>query len=122
MSNKVLITLGLTVLLSGCSTIESVKKYWPRDHDPVMFDKLVQIQIDIKNVDCENQNWNAPLRKTEELAVYTEWRDDPQKDNMNGLFEHVKRMNQGGSKVFCELGKKTSQQRIEATKNAWKGR
>lgn len=110
------------LLLAGCSSIDTVKKYWPRDHDPVMFNKLVQIQIDIKNVDCDNQNWTESLKKTEELSVYTEWRGDPQKDNIKGLFEHVKRMNQGGSKVFCELGKKTSQQRIEATKNAWKGR
>jgi hypothetical protein len=31
-------------------------------------------------------------------------------------------MSHGGSKIFCEIGKKTAEQRIEAAKSAWRGR
>jgi len=122
MTKKLMISASLILLLSGCSTLDTVKKYWPRDHDPIMFDKLVQIDIGIKNVNCENQNWSEPLKKSEELSVYTEWRNDPQKDNMKGLHSHLERMNKAGSKTFCELGKKTAHTRIEAAKQAWRGR
>jgi hypothetical protein len=59
---------------------------------------------------------------TEQLAKYTEWRKDPQAENLKGLHEHVLRMGKGGSKMFCEIGKKTARQRIEAAELAWKGR
>lgn len=119
---KKLLLLSSFLIISGCSTIDSVKKYWPRDHDPALFDKLVQVDVEIRHIDCEKPDWSQVLRKTEELSTYSEWRDDPQKENMKGLFDHVQRMNQGGSKVFCELGKKTSHKRIEAAKSAWRGR
>jgi hypothetical protein len=31
-------------------------------------------------------------------------------------------MSLGGSKVFCEIGKRTAEQRIEAARSAWEGR
>jgi hypothetical protein len=31
-------------------------------------------------------------------------------------------MSKGGSKTFCEIGKKTAKQRIDAAKSAWEGR
>ena len=39
-----------------------------------------------------------------------------------GLEKHVDRMGKGGSSAFCELGKKTAKQRINAAKAAWEGR
>jgi hypothetical protein len=41
---------------------------------------------------------------------------------MKGLKDHVDRMSKGGSKVFCDIGKKTALSRIEAANSAWKGR
>jgi hypothetical protein len=110
------------VLLTGCSTIQDIKQYWPRDHDPVMFNHLVTTNIAIGHVDCEKADWSEAHRNAEILAQYTEWRNDPQTANMKGLVAHTERMARGGSKTFCELGKKTAQQRIEAAKTAWQGR
>ena len=112
------VVLTLT-LLTGCTTI---KKYWPRDHDPVMFDHLVGISVAVETVDCTKPDWSKPIELSHHLARYVEWRKDPQLDNLKGLEAHTERMNKGGSKMFCELGKKTALQRIEAAKSAWEGR
>ena len=109
----------MAVALSGCSTI---KEYWPRAHDGVLFDRLVTTDLAIEKIDCEHPNWTAAQDNAEALARYAEWRNDPQVTNLKGLFAHTQRMAKGGSKTFCELGKKTAQQRIEAAKSAWQGR
>jgi hypothetical protein len=115
-------TLIAVVLLTGCSTIKDLSTYWPRDHDPVMFNHLVTTDIAVKHIDCERPDWTSAHRNAEVLAQYAEWRRDPQTENMKGLAAHTKRMAQGGSKTFCELGKKTATQRIEAARTAWQGR
>jgi hypothetical protein len=119
---KKIILVTSVVLLSGCSTIDTVKKYWPRNHDPVMFNQLVSIDIAIETVNCENPNWQIVQPLTRQLHRYTEWRKDPQLENIKGLDAHVERMSKGGSKVFCEIGKKTAKQRIDAAKSAWEKR
>ena len=118
---KLLVAFAI-VSLSGCGTVDTVKKYWPRNHDPVMFDKLVTLNIEIDKVDCEKPDWSRSMATSNELFLYSEWRSDPQKENLKGLHDHVVRMNKGGSKTFCELGKKTALQRIDAAKTAWEGR
>jgi hypothetical protein len=120
---KRIILLCAFLALTGCASIQdNVSKYWPRDHDPVLFGQLVEVELDINKVNCETSDWSKVLPKVEFISKYTEWRNDPQNDNINGLYNHVIRMNKGANKTFCELGKKTAQSRIEATKNAWKGR
>lgn len=115
--------LVLTVVtLSGCSTIDTVKKYWPKAHDPVMFNQLVAINIAIEKQNCETPNWSSVIPLTEQLTKYTEWRKDPQAENIQGLHNHIERMSKGGSKTFCEIGKKTARQRIDAAKSAWEKR
>lgn len=116
---RYLITFALILSLSGCTT---VKKYWPRDHDPALFDQLVAISIAIDKVNCEEPNWAPVVERTQHLSRYAEWRADPQSDNLKGLSAHAEHMSKGGSKKFCELGKKTAAQRIEAAKTAWEGR
>ena len=113
------ILLIAVLTLSGCSTI---KEYWPRPHDPVMFNQLVAVDVAIEKQNCEKQSWAEVHTIAEQLATYTEWRKDPQATNLRGLEKHVDRMNQGVSKTFCELGKKTAKQRINAAKTAWEGR
>ena len=115
---KYLVALSL-VVLSGCSTI---KEYWPRPHDPVMFDTLVRVDIAVEQVNCEKPDWAVAQVEATKLARYTEWRSDPQRENIKGLAAHTERMAKSTNKVFCELGKKTAAQRIQAAKSAWEGR
>ena len=109
-------------LLSGCAAVDTVKKYWPRAHDPVMFNQLVQIDTAVQGINCDAPEWQQVLTLSENLAKYTQWRKDPQSENLKGLHSHVERMSRGGSKTFCELGKKTAGQRIAAARSAWEGR
>lgn len=122
---RILIALMLASL-SGCAVVDSVQKYWPRSHDPVMFDRLVVINTDIANINCEAEDWRPEWanvqRQSKLLADYTEWRNDPQQENLRGLYNHTVRMSKGGSKMFCELGKRTALSRIQAARSAWGGR
>jgi hypothetical protein len=119
---KQFIIVASVVLISGCSTVDTVKKYWPRSHDPVMFNQLIAADIAIAHQNCDSPTWNTVTPITEHLAKYSDWRKDPQSENLKGLHAHVERMNKGGSKTFCEIGKKTAKQRIDAAKSAWEGR
>jgi hypothetical protein len=119
---KIITVTLLAIALSGCATVDTVKKYWPRAHDPVMFDHLVTASIAIEMIDCGQPDWSPVVEVSNHLSRYSEWRGDPQADNLKGLLNHAERMSHGGSKTFCELGKKTAAQRIEAAKSAWKGR
>jgi hypothetical protein len=112
---KRLILVGVLSILAGCSLL-------PRAHDPVMFGQLVTVDITIKKVDCDRPNWTTAVIQTQHLAQYAAWRSDPQAANLDGLHKHTERMSAGGSKTFCELGKKTAAGRITAAKTAWEGR
>jgi len=116
---KKLIVAASIVALTGCSTII---EYWPKKHDPVMFNSLVEIDLAVEKLSCEAPVWNTISPKVEQLARYAEWRSDPQTVNIKGLLLHTHRMEQGGSKTFCEIGKKTAQQRVQAVRKAWEGR
>ena len=116
---KKFILIAAMVALSGCSTVQ---KYWPRDHDPVAFQLLVNIDIAVEQVDCERPDWARAERIAERLAKNTAWREDPQAENLKGLHQHTVKMSSSGNKTFCEFGKRTAQQRINAVKSAWAGR
>jgi hypothetical protein len=118
---KKVILISLLLTLSGCSTIQ---KYWPRPHDPVAFHQLVHVDISIEGIDCERPDWSLSMHMTQVLAKNAEWRNDPQAENLKGLYNHTIKMSRTESlnKTFCELGKKTAQQRINAVKSAWAGR
>lgn len=119
---KKLVLLMSIAILSGCGAIEKVKEYWPRAHDPVMFEYLVKTKISIEEVNCESPDWSKAKEASNILSNYSEWRGDPQRKNIKGLYDHTVKMSNGGSKTFCELGKKTAIQRINAAKSAWEGR
>lgn len=116
---KKAILIASIVLLSGCSTIT---KLWPRDHDPAMFNQLVSLDISIDRQDCANPNWIAIERDAEQLARYTELRDDPQSANIRKLQQHIVKLSESKNEVFCKLGKDVAKQRINAVSTAWRGR
>jgi hypothetical protein len=109
------------VLLTGCGTI---KKYWPRAHDPILVDQWVTVSIAVSDVDCtaEKTGWANVVLPAQRLWMLSDFREDPQSENLHGLWEHAKKMSKGGSKMFCEIGKNTAKQRLQAAKSAWEGR
>lgn len=111
--------LLLILLLSGCTTI---KELWPRAHDPILADYIIRAGIAIESEDCAKPNWSSVEQITRPLSEYAELRQDPQRINLTGLNAHINRLNQGGSKMFCELGRNTALQRIKAAKSAVESR
>ena len=117
------LVLTAALLLTGCaSTVDTVRKYWPRDHDSVAFHQLVLIDVAVEKVDCEKPNWLPVVDMSRALARNTEWREDPQAENVAGLYRHTLKMSGNDSKIFCEFGKRTALERIKVVRSAWSGR
>lgn len=118
---KIIAAVLIAASLTGCSTIQ---KYWPRAHDPQLVRMWVDTKISLDQVDCaaEDRGWQPVFDNANKLALYTEFRKDPQSENMRGLANHADKMTKGGSKTFCELGKKTADGRLSAARKAWEGR
>lgn len=115
------ILLIACVALSGCTTI---KQLWPRPHDPVLADRWVSVNIELAKVDCSKSptGWGAVVEPADHLQQLAAFRSDPQSENLLGLYKHTVRMSQGGSKMFCEIGIKTAQARLNVARSAWEGR
>ena len=122
MFKKIAITLSTSLLLASCGTVDTIKKYWPRDHDPVMFAQLVKVDVGLDAVDCQMPLWSFVISDAEILDRYTTWRQDPQQENIHGLNLHIKKISVSKNPTFCDLGKKTAKKRIEAARSAWEGR
>jgi hypothetical protein len=118
---KTLIIMAALFLITGCSTIE---KYWPRDHDPVLVNSWVSVKMALDAVDCGTQptGWSAVTEHSQRLYLLSDFRSDPQTDNLRGLRDHSQKMAGTTNKTFCQLGKKTAEARLAAARTAWAGR
>ena len=119
---KIILVAVLMSLLGCASTVDTVRKYWPRDHDPVAFDQLVTVDVAVEYVDCNKPDWGQAVTVSKILARNAEWRRDPQAENLAGLHQHLVKTSESSNKTFCEFGKRTAQQRINAVRSAWAGR
>ncbi len=121
---KTILSIFLVFSLSGCASVEWVKKVWPRSHDPQLVSQWVDVKVSIDSVNCEQTptGWAQVVDPARKLSIYAEFRKDPQQENLKGLLAHAERMSKGGSKAFCEIGKKTAQSRLDAARTAWEGR
>lgn len=111
-----LIVAFAAVLLSGCAVI------FPKPHDPVMFDHIVAIQIQVNKVNCSNKDWGNLLDRVNHLKVYTELRGDPQAKGIAQLEEALLKAHGSKNEKFCDSILKLNKTRIEVVEDAWKGR
>lgn len=109
----------VVIVLPGCS---SVLNLFPKEHDPVMFNTLVVLDIEIQQVNCTAPEWTSAVVHAQILAQSAKWRSDPQAENFAGLYQHVRKLEKSSSATFCELGKRTAISRIDAARAAWRGR
>lgn len=121
---RMILILTAAVSLSGCAAIQNLKDVLPRDHDPVMVAQWVDVKVALDAVDCDRKptGWTEVLAPARKLAIYTDFRQDPQRDNIKGLAIHAEKMSQGGSPMFCKLGKQTANDRLAVARKAWEGR
>ena len=113
---KRLTILIAAISLSACSFI------LPIDHDPVMFDHLVDVKIAIGKATCENKDWGDLNRAVEKMKVYSELRDDPQAESAKNLEEALAKAHASKNQKFCESVLKVSATRVDVIVKAWRER
>ncbi len=123
---KIITILVASATIAGCSTLQSgvekIQTYWPKDHDPVMFEKALKVAVSIDQLNCDQPEFGTVISDASFLAKYAELRKDPQSDNLKGLHQHLEKLKANPKKVFCELGKTTAKQRINITVTTWSKR
>ena len=108
--------LVVAVMLSGCAII------FPKPHDPVMFDQIVSIHIDVEKANCSNKEWGNLLDKVRHLKVYTEVRGDPQATAIAQMEEALLKAYNSKNEKFCDSILNLNKTRIQVVEDAWKGR
>ena len=108
--------LVVSVVLSGCAII------FPKPHDPVMFDQIVSIQIDVNKANCSNKDWGNLLDRVHHLKVYTEVRGDPQATAIAQMEEALLKAYNSKNEKFCDSILNLNKTRIQVVEDAWKGR
>lgn len=114
----------MAVMLSGCAAVDWVKTRWPRAHDSQLVSSWVEVHQAVAAVRCDSdpQGWAVAVLPADRLALYSEFRHDPQSRNLRALSDHIQKMNQGASRAFCELGKKSAAARLDVARTAWENR
>lgn len=123
---RLFVTMLLTATLLGCSTIENTQQkfytWMPKDHDAMMFNQLVAIDLAVEKIDCEAPDWFYIQGMVDHLTRYAEYRYDQQVENLQGLSAHLTKLSASTNPTFCKLGKKTADSRIDAIVKAWRDR
>ena len=123
---RLFVTMLLTATLLGCSTIENTQQkfytWMPKDHDAMMFNQLVAIDLAVEKVDCEAPDWFYIQGMVDHLTRYAEYRYDQQVENLQGLSAHLTKLSASTNPTFWKLGKKTADSRIDAIVKAWRDR
>ena len=83
---KIIASVALLTILSGCATIDKVNELWPRPHDPAMVSAFVDLEQSLAKVDCADKTTvNTAIFKADWLNKYTYFRNDPQKVTTNTI-------------------------------------
>jgi hypothetical protein len=113
------IILTAVLALTGCSTVTSLL---PKDHDPVMFNQIVSIDIKLNQVNCSNKDWGDLLDRVHHLKVYTELRKDPQATNVSQLEEALLKAYNSKSDILCNDVLSINKTRVSVIEDAWRSR
>lgn len=117
--NSVLIAM----LLSGCSAVSTVKKYWPREHDPALASAYVTTKIGTESISCKDKTtWTATEQQARWLNEYAVFRDDPQVESTRAIVENLEKARGTQSERACEIWLDLVKQRIVVLNKAWSGR
>ena len=123
---RLLVTMLLTATLLGCSTVDNAQTkfytWMPKDHDVMMFDRLVSIDLAVERINCDAPDWVYIQGMVDHLERYAEYRYDQQLENLQGLSAHITKLSTSANPTFCKLGKKTANSRISAVAKAWRNR
>ena len=120
---KLLVAVSVIVLLSGCSNISKIRKYWSvGPADAMMFDHLVTVSQGVDAIECKAPNWTKLLYDAEHFDRYVTVHGDLQQKSVHELNTHIQKISMDSNTTFCELGINVAKQRISVITKAWRDR
>ena len=107
------------IFLTGCSSFVV-----PVKHDPAQTEQYVKLIDHMEDLRCDERvvkDWEKTLKVAHRLVLYSEFRDDPQVNNVKGVEKAINNA-YTGTEAFCEAQLKLTWIRMDIVKKAWKGR
>lgn len=119
---KVIASVLFVSLLSGCAVVDKVTQYWPRDHDPAMVSKYVDLATSLEKASCDNQDsFNEPIKLAEWLNKYSEFRADPQTVSTTNVVTNLKKA-KDSSEAACKRWLNLANINMKNIKESWSAR
>lgn len=119
---KILALGFLLTLLSGCAVVDKVTQYWPRDHDPAMVSKYVDLATSLEKVTCaEQSSLDEPIKLAEWLNKYSEFRADPQAVTTTNVVTNLKQA-KDSSEAACKRWVNLANINMKNIKESWSAR
>ena len=113
--------LVVTIFLASCSTFIP-----PMKHDPAQVELYIKFKDYYEDLACNSRQenktlWDKAAEKSHRLYLYTEYRNDPQTNNVkeieSSLFNAY-----NGRESFCEAKLKLIGIQMDILEKAWRGR
>ena len=119
---KIIISLSLITLLSGCAVIDKVTQLWPRDHDSAMVSKYVDLATSLEKASCDNKSsFDEPIKLAEWLNKYSEFRSDPQTISTTNVVTNLKKAKES-SEAACKRWMNLANINMKNLKESWSAR
>lgn len=119
---KIVTFIAVAVILSGCSVVDKVKDYWPRDHDAALVSMYINLERELEAVTCGDRvSFVGAINVSDWINRYAEFRNDPQKiatKNIKDNLEKAASSSEGACKRYLNLTKIN----MTLIKDSWSGR
>lgn len=120
---KILASLLLVSVLSGCAVVEKVSAIWPRAHDPALVSGWVDLDVALSKANCSDRESLEPAIKAADwLNRYSLFRDDPQKITTKLVVENLVKARNTPSEKACETFVRLTIINTKTIKTSWSGR
>jgi len=111
----------LFVFLTGCSTFIP-----PIKHDPAQVEQYIAFKDYYEDLACNSREenwktWEKAMKKAHRLYLYTEYREDPQTENVKEIDTSLFKA-YNGSLGFCEAKISLIGIQMDILEKAWRGR
>lgn len=117
-----LIFLSFLIILPGCTTVDKIKRMWPRDHDPASATSLINLDIKLDAINCKEKTGIEEAKKEADwLNRYAEFRDETQKISTKGILNNLEKASVS-NEATCNRWLNLSKTRIKIIQQAWGSR
>lgn len=109
------------IFLTGCSTFIA-----PIKHDPAQVEQYITFKDYYEDLACNSReenkkDWEKAMKKAHRLYLYTEYRNDPQTNNVKEIESSLFNAHKG-RESYCEAKLKLIGIQMDILEKAWRGR